>query len=141
MLQDGLRNQTFVVSAKNTQNFIQKINFKYLKMDLKVRGKITKINNVQTGTSQKGEWKKVSFLLDNGAKYNNLFCFDILGHEKVDDFLKYNKEGKEVDVSFNVKLREYEGRYYTTLDAWKVFTAKELTSSDQQPDREDDMPF
>jgi hypothetical protein len=141
MLQDGLMNQTFVVSAKNTQNFIQKINFKYLKMDLKVRGKITKINNVQTGKTAKGEWKKVSFLLDNGAKYNNLFCFDVFGLEKVDDFLKYNKEGKEVDVSFNVNCREYEGRYYTSLDAWKVFTAKELTSSDQHPDREDDMPF
>ena len=110
-------------------------------MSLKVRGKITKINNVQTGTSAKGEWKKLSFLLDNGSEYNNLFCFDVFGQEKVDDFLKYNKEGKEVDVSFNVNCREYEGRYYTSLDAWKVFTAKELTTADHQPDREDDMPF
>ena len=110
-------------------------------MSLKVRGTIKKINDVQTGKSQKGEWKKLSFLLDNGAKYNNLFCFDLFGEEKVDTFLKYTKEGKEVDVSFNVNCREYEGRYYTSLDAWKVFTAKEMTNAEQQPDREDDLPF
>ena len=110
-------------------------------MGLKVRGTITKINDVQTGKTAKGEWKKVSFILDNGEKYNNVFCFDLFGEEKVDTFLKYNKEGKEVDVSFNVNCREYEGRYYTSLDAWKVFTAKEMTNAEQQPDREDDMPF
>jgi len=109
-------------------------------MSLKVRGTIKKINDVQTGKSQKGEWKKLSFILDNGEKYNNIFAFDLFGEEKVDTFLKYNKEGKEVDVSFNVNCREYQGRYYTSLDAWKVFTAKEMTNAEQQPDR-DDLPF
>ena len=110
-------------------------------MSFKVRGKITKIDEVQTGTSPKGEWKKLSFLLDNGAQYNNLFAFEIWKDEKITDFLKYNKEGKEVDVKFNVRTRESNGRYYTSLDAWNVFTAKEMTNAEQQPDREDDMPF
>jgi len=110
-------------------------------MSLKVRGKITKINKVETGTSAKGEWKKINFVLDTGLEYNNIFCFDIFGEDKVEQFLKYNKEGKEVDVSFNVNCREYEGKYYTSLNAWKVFTAKEMTNAEQQPDREDDLPF
>lgn len=109
-------------------------------MSFKVRGKITQINEVLSGNNQKGEWKKLSFLLDNGEKYNNTFSFDLFGADKVDTFLKYNKEGKEVDVSFNVNCREYQGRYYTSLDAWKVFTAKEMTNAEQQPDR-DDLPF
>jgi hypothetical protein len=112
-------------------------------MSLKVRGKITKINDVQTGTSAKGEWKKLSFILDNQAKYNNIFCFDLFGAESVDSFQKYNQEGKEVDVDFNVSCREYEGKYYTSLQAWKVFTAKDVPNAERQPDREeeDDMPF
>ena len=58
-------------------------------MGLKVRGTIKKINDVQTGTSQKGEWKKLSFLLDNGAKYNNLFCLRFVWKdEKIDRFFK-----------------------------------------------------
>ncbi len=110
-------------------------------MSLKVRGTIKKINDVQTGKSAKGDWKKLSFVLDNNAKYNNIFCFDIFGEEQVDSFVKYNKEGKEVDVDFNVSCREYEGKYYTSLQAWKVFTAKDVPNAERQPDRQDDMPF
>ena len=105
-------------------------------MSFKVRGRITKINNVQTGKGAKGEWKKISFLLDNGEKFNNLFFFDLFGAEKVDNFLKYNSEGKEVDVSFNVKTNEYKDKHYISLDAWKVFTAKDVSNEDQQPDRD-----
>ena len=110
-------------------------------MSFKVRGKITKINDVQTGKGPKGEWKKISFLLDNGEKFNSLFIFDLFGAEKVDNFLKYNSQGKEVDVSFNVKTNEYKDKHYISLDAWKVFTAKEMSNAEQQPDREDDFLF
>ena len=40
---------------------------------MKVTGKITKISEVQTGTSKAGkEWKKLTFVLETTEDYNNI---------------------------------------------------------------------
>jgi hypothetical protein len=91
---------------------------------MKVTGTITKVLPTQSGTSKAGkEWKKLSFLLETDEKYNNLYCFDVFGDEKVDNFEKYNKVGDMVDVEFNVKTNEWNDKYFVGLDAWKIFKA------------------
>ena len=114
--------------------------------DLKVSGKITSILDVETGTSKAGkEWQKINFVIDTGADFNNIVCFQIFGEEKVENFLKYNKVGSEVDVSFNVSSREFKGKYYHNLDAWKVFKAEAETSTPEKAEvameAADDLPF
>ena len=114
---------------------------------MKVTGKITKVLPTQSGTSKAGkEWQKLSFLLETDETYNNLYCFDVFGDEKVENFLKYNKVGQSVDVDFNVKTNEWKDKYFTSLDAWKIFKADttndievnepELLTSDKN-----DLPF
>jgi len=111
---------------------------------MQVTGKITKVLDIQSGTSKAGkEWEKVSFLIETEDEYNNLYCFDIFGSEKVDKFTKYNKIGDDVDVEFNVKCNEWNGKYFTSLDAWKIFKVKEQAEA---PEAEtdagsDDLPF
>jgi hypothetical protein len=97
---------------------------------MKVTGKIKKVLDTQSGTSKEGkDWKKTSFLLETPETYNNLYCFEVFGDEKVDNFLKYNKVGDIVDVEFNVKTNEWKGKYFTSLDAWKVFKAANATET------------
>ena len=92
---------------------------------MKVTGKIEKIMDVQKGISKAGkDWQKVSFTLRTKEEYNNLYCFDVFGEEKVENFLKYNKVDQEVDVDFNVKTNEWKDKYFTSLDAWKIFKAE-----------------
>lgn len=38
--------------------------------------------------------------------------------------------GQEVEVSFNIRGREFNGRYYNTLDAWKVTATSNTTKDD-----------
>jgi hypothetical protein len=93
-------------------------------MSLQVTGKITKILDKQNGTSKDGkEWVKQQFILDNNEKYNNIFCFEVFGEEKVENFNKFNKVGNDVKIEFNVSTNEYKGKYYTSLSAWSVFKA------------------
>jgi len=93
---------------------------------MKVTGKIEKILEVQTGESKAGKaWKKVTFVLKTSEEYNNIYAFEIFGEEKVDKFIKWNEVGASVDVDFNVSCNEYNGKYYTSLQAWKVYTAQE----------------
>lgn len=91
---------------------------------MKVTGKITKVLDKQSGTSKDGkEWQKLQFILDNNANYNNIFCFEVFGLEKVENFEKYNKVGDVVDVEFNVNTNEWQGKYFTSLAAWKIMKA------------------
>jgi hypothetical protein len=91
-------------------------------MELK-NGKITKVLEKETGTKKdgSGQWVKQQFVVETNEKYNNLYCFELFGDEKVDNFNKYNKVGDLVDVDFNVSTNEWKGKYFTTLQAWKVF--------------------
>ena len=121
-------------------------------MEFKVTGKIVKILDKQSGTSKKGvDWVKQSFVIDNNEKYNNIYCFDLFGEEKVENLNKYNKVGDTVEVSFNIRTNEYEGKYYMSLDAWKVFKADSIDKQpapappfetvDELNEPSDDLPF
>ena len=87
---------------------------------MKITGKITKIQKTETGVSKAGkEWKKLNFIVETTEQYNNLYCFELFG-DKVDNFLSNYKINSNVLVEFNVVCREYQDKYYTTLQAWKV---------------------
>jgi len=89
---------------------------------MQIKGKITKILNAQTGAKKdgSGNWIKQLFLVETDEKYNNLYCFEVFGDEKVQNFQKYNKEGQIVTVDFNVSTNEFKGNYFTSLSAWKI---------------------
>jgi len=108
-----------------------------------VTGTITKVLEKQSGTSAAGkEWVKLSFLIDTKTEYNNLYCFELFGEEKVSNFEKYNKIGDNVKVDFNVKTNEWKDKYFTSLDAWKVFKADGETSIPASTEAEvSDLPF
>tara|TARA_R110000782_G_scaffold3171_4_gene11781 strand:- start:3667 stop:4005 length:339 start_codon:yes stop_codon:yes gene_type:complete len=112
-------------------------------MSLQLTGTIKLIGEVQTFDSG---FKKVEFVLTtNDEKYPQDVKFDI-SQDKVDDFLKYNKVGSSVDVSFNVRGNEYKDKYYVNLSAWKVFKAdanKSATDIGVPVDElaVDDLPF
>ena len=89
-------------------------------MSLALTGKITKILAVESGTSKAGkEWKKQGFLVDTGDQYNPEVCFSLFGADKIAALESFS-EGQEVEVSFNISSREFNGKYYHNIDAWKI---------------------
>ena len=90
-------------------------------MSLQLNGTIKLIGEKQVFDSG---FQKVEFVLTtNDEKYPQDVKFEIV-QDKVDDFLKYNKVGSVVDVDFNVRGNEYQGKYYVSLTAWKVFKSQ-----------------
>tara|TARA_B100000900_G_scaffold411241_1_gene430540 strand:+ start:621 stop:977 length:357 start_codon:yes stop_codon:yes gene_type:complete len=118
-------------------------------MSLAITGKLVKALDVESGTSKAGkEWKKQSFVIDTGAQFNPEVCFSLFGEEKI-TMLQGINPGEEIEVSFNLSSREYNGRYYHNIDAWRinkaaaavVATAAEAPSTPQANEEEDDLPF
>jgi hypothetical protein len=48
--------------------------------------------------------------------------------------------GQQVEVSYNVRGREFNGKYYNTLDAWKIEVTGSKPST-QPIELDDDLPF
>ena len=110
-------------------------------------GVITKVLDKITGQKKdgSGEWVKQSFVIDTEETYNNIICFELFGAEKVENFNKYNKVGDKVTVEFNINCNEWQGKYFTTLGAWKVRTlqtdAPVQTAFSDEVAATDDVPF
>jgi len=112
---------------------------------MKVTGTVIKINKIEEGTSKEGKsWAKLIFVLDTKEDYNNIYAIEVFGQEKIDNFLKYTKEGSEIDVDFNIKTNEWQGKYFTSLQYWKSFKAEGTTPNpdlNKSDDESDDLPF
>lgn len=92
---------------------------------MEVTGKLSKVLDVITVTKKDGTTdNKIGFLIKTADQFNYLYYFEIFGAEKVENFKKYNKAGDEIKVSFNVQTNGWEGKYFTSLQAWRVDTIK-----------------
>jgi len=82
-----------------------------------ISGKIIQFLPVQSGQGKNGTWKKQEFILETGDNYPKKICIAVWG-DKID--MGSFKTGDLVDVSFDVESREYNGRWYTDVKAWKM---------------------
>lgn len=118
---------------------------------MEITGAIEKILTLESGTTKDGkEWQKQSFIVTNNEGYDNkkqIFCFEIFGEEKVTNFNKYNKVGDVVKVDFNISTNEWKERYFTSLQAWKVFKAEQvpaisaIVNEPELKEEPSDLPF
>lgn len=93
--------------------------------ELTISGRIDSVLTLQQGTSKAGNpWKKQSYVLDTGGQYPKKVCFSLFG-DKIDQFPI--QVGQDVTVSIGIESREFNGRWYTEVNAWNV------TYSGQQP--------
>ena len=92
-------------------------------MALEIEGTIKQLMAVQQGTSARGPWAKQEFVLEfPDGNYTSQACFTAWGQDKVQDLAKY-AAGDKVKVSFNLKSREFNGRWYNDLQIWKLAPA------------------
>ncbi|MEG0948743.1 MAG: DUF3127 domain-containing protein [Bacteroidales bacterium] len=92
---------------------------------MEIKGRIIQILPLVTGVSSKGEWKKQDYILETEAQYPKKVCFNAWG-DKVDQFAI--REGEELIVSIDIESREFNGRWYTDVRAWKVDRAQAATA-------------
>ena len=126
-------------------------------MAMELEGRIVRKLNVQTGTSARGAWAKQDFIFEyQEGNYPSQVCMNVWGDDKVKELEKY-QVGDKVKISFNLSSREYNGRWYTDVRAWRIESAAApapvqdappvtqddpyASSSYSAPLDEDDLPF
>lgn len=118
---------------------------------MEFEGVVFKVLAPLKGTSQRGEWVKQDVVFDQPGEYSRKVCVSFWG-DKADDAAKF-REGEKMAVSINAESREYNGRWFTELRAWKFNRAEvaapapsdfppiEAPVSSYGADAIDDMPF
>lgn len=84
---------------------------------MEIEGKIVQILEAQKGTSQKGEWKKQSFVVETAEQFPKKVCIDVF-NDKIP--LSSFSTGNMVKVYINLESREFNGKWYTNVNGWKI---------------------
>ena len=120
---------------------------------MEITGKIIELLEVKSGKSANGEWRKQEYVLETEAQYPKKVCFMAWG-DKIDQF--NIQKGETIAVSIDLESREYNGRWYTDVKAWKVTRNDDGSNFAQSVDNqnkneptsnaftslnEDDIPF
>ena len=84
---------------------------------VEIKGKIIEILPEKSGQSANGEWRKQEYILETDSNYPKKICFMVWG-DKIGEFNL--QQGENVEVSVDLESREYNGRWYTDVKAWKV---------------------
>jgi len=84
---------------------------------MEIKGKLMHVLAVQTGEGKNGTWKKQDFVIETDGQYPKKVCLTIWGDKFNETFLTI---GNELLVSFDAESREYNGRWFTDLKAWKI---------------------
>ena len=95
-------------------------------------GKIIQVLPLQEGISKTGNpWKSQSYILETQEQYPRKVCFEIFGEDRI----KNNPCNVDdvVTVSFDIESREYNGRWYTSIRAWRVQQGNMLSQAAPEP--------
>jgi len=84
---------------------------------MEISGKIIAVLPLASGQGKNGTWRSQDYVLETEEQYPRKVCFNLF-NDKIDQFpLAVNDR---VNVSFDIESREYNGRWYTSIRAWKV---------------------
>ncbi len=86
---------------------------------MEFEGKIIAVLEKRGGTSAKGNvWSCQEYVIENHDQYPKKMCFEVFSDEKINQF--NIQPGEELKVHFDVDAREWNGRWFNSLRAWRV---------------------
>lgn len=87
---------------------------------MEITGKIIAALPAREGVSTRtgNAWKSQEFVIETHDQYPRRCCFTVFGSDRLANM--NIQSGEELTVSFDIDAREYNGRWYNDIRAWKV---------------------
>lgn len=113
---------------------------------MNIKAKLIQLLPLQTGMGKNGQWKKQDVIVETDGQYPKKICISIWG-DKINE--KQLLIGNELDIYFELESREFNGKWYTDIRAWKIVSVEdkinnslqENLTSNEEPSEADDLPF
>ena len=85
---------------------------------MELQGKVIAALDPRSGVSARGEWTAQDFVIETHDNYPKKMVFSVLGSDRLQRF--NIQVGQEINVSFDIDAREFNGRWYNDIRAWRV---------------------
>lgn len=86
---------------------------------MEVSGKVIQILPLQEGIGRNGNpWKVQTAILETQDQYPRKVCFEIFGEDRIKNN-PFNVDDV-ITISFDIESREFNGRWYTSIRAYRV---------------------
>ncbi len=84
---------------------------------MEISGKIIAVLPLASGQGKNGTWRSQDYVLETIDQYPKKVCFNLF-NDKIDQFPLAIDD--QVNVSFDIDSKEYNGRWFTNIRAWKI---------------------
>ena len=113
---------------------------------MQLSAKLVQLLPLQSGTGRNGQWKKQDIIVETDGQYPKKICISVWGDKINEDQLKI---GNRLKIDCDIESREYNGRWYTDVKAWKIEVegisndagGNETIVDSENEYRDDDLPF
>ncbi len=87
---------------------------------MEISGKIIQVLPLQTGVAKNSgnPWQSQSYVLETQEQFPKRVCFEVFGEQRIKD--NPCQLDDIVTVSFDIESREFNGRWYTSIRAWRI---------------------
>jgi hypothetical protein len=98
---------------------------------MQLTAKLVQLLPIESGTGRNGEWKKQTIIVEIPGQYPRKLAISVWG-ERIHSLPQ--EPGTSLVIDFDVESREYNGRWFTDVKAWRIEAlAAPSTSSQPQP--------
>ena len=87
---------------------------------MELQGKVIFISEPRSGIAKTtgNPWMTQDYVIETHEQYPKRMMFNVFGEDKIK---QYNIQlGDEINVFFDINAREYQGKYYNDIRAWRV---------------------
>lgn len=108
-----------MLERNNFSTFVYNLKHKKMADNWSVKGKVVAICPLKSGTKKDGNaYSFQEYVIEVDGKYPFKMAFTVFGDDKIK---QYNIHPNDmIEVFFNIKAKEWNGRYLNTVSAWKV---------------------
>ena len=97
---------------------------------MQLSAKLIEVLAIQIGQGKNGEWRKQDIIVETDGQYPKKICISLWGDKIVDSNLQI---GQQYKYDIDIESREYSGRWYTDVKAWRIAQSTDENSTVQKP--------
>ena len=102
---------------------------------MEIQGKILQVLKEVQGIGQNGNpWRVLPFIIETLDQFPRKVYIEVFGDERIKNCVNAIKVDNTVTVGFDIDSHEYNGRWYTSIRAWKVETEDGSSAPQEKKD-------
>ncbi len=106
---------------------------------MEAQGKVIAILEARSGVSKAGrEWMSQEHVIETPGQYPKRICFNLFGADRINE--AHIQMGEDIIVEFDIDAREWQGRWFTSINAFRITRPTTITPTIGEPMIQD-APF